>query len=85
MNDTFFFDSIYGLVLLAVLIVFALCLLAVPFLMLARLTRIEKALAEICEREQRRTDYMDTINRNLGQLLLHLPRMLKETGRAERE
>jgi|GEM_PF-5409800 len=82
MSD-FFLNSMPGLVLLAVLIVLGVCLAAIPFIMLAKVSRLEKALEEIGEREHRRTEIMETMNRNLGQLLLHLPRMLKDANAAK--
>jgi len=79
----FFLNTLFGLVLLAILIVLGLCLAAIPFIMLAKVARVEKALEEVCELEHKRSETMETINRNLGQLLLHLPRMLKDANAAK--
>lgn len=80
MMTHFFLETMPGLVLLAVLIVLGICLAAVPFVILSKLVRMTKALEEIGERERRRTETLETINRNIGQLLLHLPRMLKDAN-----
>jgi hypothetical protein len=76
------FDSVAGLCILAVLIAMGVFLFAAPFVAIAKLIEIhrsiEKLRAEMEERDAKLTHPLATINRNLGHILLKLPRIFPE-------
>ncbi len=64
-----------GMILTSVLAVLGLCMAAVPFLILNRLNQILDVLQTLAADQQGET--LATINRNVGWLVLNLPKLLR--------
>jgi len=78
----FLFGTWPGMILTSVLSVLALCLAAVPFLILNRLNHILEVLQDIAADQQAET--LATINKNVGWLVLNLPKLFREVSAATR-
>lgn len=78
----FLFNSLPGLCLVAVGIIVALCLAATPFIIIKKLTEIHGKLEQLQSTfggdQDRYAQPLETINRNVGFLVLNLPKMMKE-------
>ena len=71
----FLFGTWPGLVLTSILGVLAICLTALPFLILNRLNQILGVLHSIDA--GRKSQTLATINKNVGWIVLNLPKLLK--------
>ena len=78
----FLFNTFAGLCVVAVAVVLGLCLVATPFLVVRRLGEIHACLEEIRRQvageHEGAAPAVETINRNVGFLVLNLPKWLKE-------
>lgn len=71
----FLFGTWPGLILTSILSVLGLCLAALPFLIFNRLNQILEVLQTIAANQQAET--LATVNKNVGWLVLNLPKLLK--------